>query len=97
MPPLPPYFQAGEGFDCGEAIHLSGVNHSIVANNVVDDNAGGILISDDIGPNHDNLISATPCRTTRTIAALRLHPTTLRFLVRTREPILRSAFITTAS
>jgi parallel beta-helix repeat protein len=56
-PPLPPYFQGGEGFDCGEAIHLSGVDHSIVSGNVVHDNAGGILISDDTGPNHDNLIS----------------------------------------
>lgn len=57
-PPLPPYFQAGEGFDCGEGIHLSGVHHSMVANNLVDRNAGGILISDDTGPNHDNLIAA---------------------------------------
>ena len=56
-PPLPPYFQAGEAFDCGEAIHLSGVDHSIVSDNDVHDNAGGILISDDTGPNHDNLIS----------------------------------------
>jgi len=56
-PPLPPYFQGGEGFDCGEGIHLSGVHHSIVANNLVNHNAGGILISDDTGPNHDNLIS----------------------------------------
>lgn len=56
-PPLPPYFQAGEAFDCGEAIHLSGVHHSIVSDNDVHDNAGGILISDDTGPNHDNLIS----------------------------------------
>jgi parallel beta-helix repeat protein len=56
-PPLPPYFQAGEGFDCGEGIHLSGVNHSIVSDNTVHHNAGGILISDDTGPNHDNLIS----------------------------------------
>lgn len=55
-PPLPPYFQAGEGFDCGEGIHLSGVDHSIVSRNVVRHNAGGILISDDTGPNHDNLI-----------------------------------------
>jgi len=55
--PLPPYFQAGEGFDCGEGIHLSGVHHSTVANNLVNHNAGGILISDDTGPNHDNLIS----------------------------------------
>lgn len=57
-PPLPPYFQAGEAFDCGEAIHLSGVHHSIVSENFVHHNAGGILISDDTGPNHDNLISA---------------------------------------
>ncbi len=56
-PPLPPYFQAGEGFDCGEAIHLSGVHHSVVSGNFVHDNAGGILISDDTGPNHDNVIS----------------------------------------
>ena len=56
-PPLPPYFQAGEAFDCGEGIHLSGVRYSIVSNNVVEQNAGGILISDDTGPNHDNLIS----------------------------------------
>jgi len=57
-PPLPPYFQAGEAFDCGEGIHLSGVHHSIVSENHVHNNAGGILISDDTGPNHDNLISA---------------------------------------
>jgi parallel beta-helix repeat protein len=56
-PPLPTYFQQGEGFDCGEGIHLSGVDHSIVSNNLVEQNAGGILISDDTGPNHDNLIS----------------------------------------
>jgi parallel beta-helix repeat protein len=56
-PPLPPYFQAGEAFDCGEGIHLSGVHHSIVSENLVHHNAGGILISDDTGPNHDNVIS----------------------------------------
>jgi hypothetical protein len=61
-PPLPAYFQAGEGFDCGEAIHLSGVDHSIVSDNYVDHNAGGILISDDTGPNHDNLISGNIVR-----------------------------------
>jgi len=55
-PPLPPYFQGGEAFDCGEAIHFSGVHHSIVSDNLVEQNAGGILISDDTGPNHDNLI-----------------------------------------
>jgi hypothetical protein len=37
---------------------LSGVDHSTIANNLVDKNAGGILVSDDTGPSHDNLISA---------------------------------------
>ncbi len=50
-------FVAGEGFDCGEGIHLSGVTHSIVADNVVQGNAGGILLSDDTGGTHDNVLS----------------------------------------
>ena len=53
-PGIAAVFQAGEGFDCGEGIHFSGVTHSIVSNNLVDHNAGGILVSDDTGPNHDN-------------------------------------------
>jgi parallel beta-helix repeat protein len=61
-PPLPPYFQAGEGFDCGEGIHLSGVSYSVVSGNLVEGNAGGILISDDTGPNHDNLVSENVVR-----------------------------------
>jgi parallel beta-helix repeat protein len=56
-PGLPPYFEAGEGFDCGEGIHLSGVDHSIVAGNLVEHNAGGILVSDDTGASHDNLLA----------------------------------------
>ena len=56
-PGLPPYFQAGEGFDCGEGMHLSGVTHSTIASNLVDHNAGGILLSDDTGVTSDNLIS----------------------------------------
>jgi parallel beta-helix repeat protein len=56
-PGFPIYFRAGEGFDCGEAIHLTGVDHSVVANNLVNHNAGGILLSDDTGQTHDNLIS----------------------------------------
>jgi hypothetical protein len=56
-PGFPVYFLAGEGFDCGEAIHLSGVDHSIVADNYAARNAGGILLSDDTGQTHDNLIS----------------------------------------
>jgi parallel beta-helix repeat protein len=55
-PGAPPW-ETLEGFDCGEGIHLSGVDHSVVANNTAQYNAGGILLSDDTGPTHDNLIS----------------------------------------
>jgi parallel beta-helix repeat protein len=55
-PGAPPW-ETLEGFDCGEGIHLSGVDHSVVANNTSQYNAGGILLSDDTGPTHDNLIS----------------------------------------
>jgi nitrous oxidase accessory protein NosD len=56
-PGLPPYFQAFQGFDCGEGIQLSGVTNSLVADNHVDHNSGGILVTDDTGPNHDNFIT----------------------------------------
>ncbi len=52
-----PDFETGEAFDCGEGIHLSGVDHSTVADNVVANNAGGILLSDDTGQTHDNLVT----------------------------------------
>jgi len=55
-PGLPP-FETNEGLDCGEGIHLSGVDHSTVANNTVANNSGGILLSDDTGRTHHNLIS----------------------------------------
>jgi hypothetical protein len=54
---VPPDTPMGEGFDCGEAIHLSAVDHSLVESNIVERNSGGILISDDSGPTHDNLVS----------------------------------------
>ena len=45
--PGQPSFETGESDDCGEGIHLLGADHSIVSNNLVENNAGGILISDD--------------------------------------------------
>jgi parallel beta-helix repeat protein len=54
---VPPDNLPGEGLDCGEAIHLTGVDHSTVSSNIVEGNSGGILISDDSGPTHDYLIS----------------------------------------
>jgi parallel beta-helix repeat protein len=52
-----PAFETAEGFDCGEGIHLSGVEHSVVSNNQVFANAGGILLSDDTGATHHILVS----------------------------------------
>jgi hypothetical protein len=51
-----PAFETLEGFDCGEGIHLSGVDHSLVDNNVSKYNSGGILLSDDTGATYQNLI-----------------------------------------
>ena len=51
-----PDWETSEGFDCGEGIHLVAVDHSLVADNRVDHNAGGILLTDETGPNHDNQI-----------------------------------------
>jgi parallel beta-helix repeat protein len=60
--PNQPPFETNEGFDCGEGIHLTGVYYSIVSDNIVEHNAGGILLSDDTGATHDNLISANVVR-----------------------------------
>ena len=50
-------FETNEGADCGEGIHLLGADHSIVTNNTSVGNSGGILLSDDTGATHHNLIS----------------------------------------
>jgi nitrous oxidase accessory protein NosD len=52
-----PAFETNEGEDCGEGIHLMGVEHAFVIQNDVGFNSGGILISDETGPSHQNLIS----------------------------------------
>ncbi len=43
--------------DCGEAIHLQTVTNAIVRHNVVRDNVGGILLTDENGPTSGNMIS----------------------------------------
>lgn len=47
----------GEGMDCGEGVLLSGVADSTVVRNEVTGNAGGILLTDDTGPSHNDLIT----------------------------------------
>jgi len=43
--------------DCGEGLHLFTATWSLVTNNIVKDNAGGILLTDEFGPNYDNTVS----------------------------------------
>ncbi len=57
MCPGLPAFETNEGNDCGEGIHLMGVNHVTVANNTVTNNSGGILMTDETAASHDNLIA----------------------------------------
>ncbi len=52
-----PPFETGEDFDCGEGVHLLGVEYSTVVDNVIEKNSGGILLSDDSGETHDNLVT----------------------------------------
>ena len=50
-------FETNEQSDCGEGIHLLGADHSIVTNNTITGNSGGILVSDDTAAAHHNLIT----------------------------------------
>jgi len=42
--------------DCGEGIHLMGITGSKVSHNFVSGNSGGVLLTDEFGPTHNNLI-----------------------------------------
>ncbi len=48
--------------DCGEALHLLSVAHARVTWNNVHDNVGGILLSDEAGPNHGNFVAFNTSR-----------------------------------
>jgi hypothetical protein len=56
MCPNIPAFETSEQMDCGEGIHLMAVNHSFVMRNLVENNSGGILITDETGPTTANLV-----------------------------------------
>lgn len=59
--PNSPYFQCQamgtEPGDCGEGVHFTAVAYSVIRGNLIADNAGGVLLSDDTGPTHDNLVA----------------------------------------
>jgi hypothetical protein len=43
--------------DCGEAVHLMGVNSSKVVRNFIHGNVGGILLTDETGPTYGNVVA----------------------------------------
>jgi len=43
--------------DCGEGLHLQATTNTLAIANDVSDNAGGILVSDDIAASHGNLVA----------------------------------------
>ncbi len=59
--PSQAYFQCqAEGpapGDCGEGFHFIHVAYSRISGNHVADNSGGVLLSDDLGPTHNNLVN----------------------------------------
>jgi hypothetical protein len=43
--------------DCGEGVHFAGnVAYSTIRGNFIAGNSGGVLLTDDVGPTHNNLI-----------------------------------------
>lgn len=42
--------------DCGEGVHFIAVAFSRVGENLISDNSGGILFTDELGPTHNNLV-----------------------------------------
>lgn len=51
-----PSYETDEGGDCGGGLHLMGAVNTLVSNNTVTGNADGILISDETGESHNNVI-----------------------------------------
>ena len=61
VPPASTYFecaaQGPEPGDCGEGVHFIAVAYSQITGNHIADNSGGVLLSDDTGPTHNNLVA----------------------------------------
>ncbi len=74
--------------DCGGGIHFAVVSHSIMSGNRVTGNADGVLLTDEYGPNFDNVVSnnwvadnATECGITlpsHNAGAVSFNPTTFQ-------------------
>jgi nitrous oxidase accessory protein NosD len=60
VPPASTYFecaaQGPEPGDCGEGVHFVAVAYSTIGGNYISGNSGGVLLSDDTGPTHNNVV-----------------------------------------
>ena len=61
VPPASTYFEcAAQGpvpGDCGEGVHFVAVAYSQITGNHIADNSGGVLLTDETGPTHNNLVA----------------------------------------
>jgi hypothetical protein len=60
-PTQPTYFECAPmgqvPGDCGEGVHFAGgVAYSTIRDNFIAHNSGGVLLSDDVGPTHNNVV-----------------------------------------
>ncbi len=61
VPPASTYFECAEQGqipgDCGEGVHFVAVAYSQITGNHIADNSGGVLLTDETGPTHHNLVA----------------------------------------
>jgi hypothetical protein len=61
VPPASTYFEcAAQGQipgDCGEGVHFIAVAYSQITGNYIADNSGGVLLTDETGPTHHNVVA----------------------------------------
>jgi hypothetical protein len=61
VPPASTYFECAPAGpvpgDCGEGVHFIAVANSTVNGNLIAHNSGGVLLTDETGPTHNNLIA----------------------------------------
>ena len=86
-PGLNDFESVNEASDCGEGIHLMGADHAVVTNNTVQGNAGGILLSDDTGATHDNLVSFNSVSNNPYASGITLASNAVALMVQTLKPL----------
>jgi Protein of unknown function (DUF1565) len=61
VPPVSTYFECQPAGpipgDCGEGVHFIAVANSLIRGNFIAHNSGGVLLTDETGPTHNNVIA----------------------------------------